>query len=65
MLLANKKVEIILVSMDQNVDDFNEFLYGIPWPAVPYNDNRIENLIHIFEVDERKLPQMILINKEY
>ena len=57
-----KKLEIIFVSSDKDVEGFNEFFGAMPWLALPYGDSRIQQLKQAFKV--AGIPLLVLLKKD-
>ena len=58
---AEKKLEIILVSRDQNKDDFEEYYAQMPWLAIPFNDDRIPTLAEKYNI--KGIPILLVLKK--
>jgi len=58
---ASKGFDIVFVSGDQDQSSFEEYLSEMPWIAVPFGDNRSEELNNLFEVEG--IPHLVILNK--
>ena len=58
---TEKQLEIILVSRDQNKDDFEEYYAQMPWLALPFNDDRIPNLAEKYGI--KGIPILLVLKK--
>ena len=47
---AGKKFEIIYVSLDENMEDWQEYLAYMPWISLPYDDMRKKDIIKSFDI---------------
>ena len=47
---AGKKFEIIYVSLDENKEDWQEYLAYMPWISLPYGDKHIKEIINSFDI---------------
>lgn len=56
-----KKLEIILVSRDQNKEDFEEYYTQMPWLALPWDDPRIYNLAEKYNI--KGIPVLLVLKK--
>lgn len=56
-----KQLEIILVSRDQNQDDFEEYFLQMPWLAIPFGDVRISQLAEKFAI--KGIPILLVLKK--
>ncbi len=54
-------MEIILVSRDQNKEDFEEYFTQMPWLAIPFNDDRISNLAEKYNI--KGIPILLVLKK--
>ena len=57
-----KNVEIVLVSCDEEEEDFNDYYEDHPWIALEFDKERNTQLCHEFDVIQ--MPAFILINQE-
>ncbi|KAM3140943.1 hypothetical protein pb186bvf_006954 [Paramecium bursaria] len=48
--LEKKQLEIIWVNFEEHLDRFNEYITHMPWPAIPFSDPRVQQLIEKYEV---------------
>ena len=61
---ANKdklNIEIIFCSLDEDEDDFNQYLQKMPFPAIDYSDPKLEDLSTAFEIET--IPVLIVFDK--
>ena len=61
---ANSKelnIEIIFCSLDEDEDDFNQYLEKMPFPAIDYTDPKLEDLSAAFEIET--IPVLIIFDK--
>jgi len=58
---TEKQLEIILVSRDQNKDDFEEYYAQMPWLAIPFGDERIPNLAEKYGI--KGIPILLVLKK--
>ena len=61
---ANKdtlNIEVIFCSLDEDEDDFNQFIQKIPFPAIDYSDPELEDLSTAFEIEA--IPVLIVFDK--
>lgn len=56
-----KQIEFVLCSLDEDEDDFKEFLKKIPFSAIDYNDPKLEDLISVFQVEG--IPLLFVFDK--
>lgn len=54
-----KKVEVVLISLDNDVSQFQTYYDIQPWLAVPYGDERVGSLLKLFGI--QGIPALILI----
>ena len=40
----NSNFEVIFVSLDKDINEFNEYFSKMPWKSLPYNINKSEEL---------------------
>ena len=55
-----KKIEIIFCSLDEDEEDFKQYLQKLPFPAIDYNDSLLEDLSSAFEVET--IPVLIIFD---
>jgi nucleoredoxin len=55
-----KVVEIVFIPWDKKEDEFNAYYEKMPWLAVPFKDDRIEELNDKF--DAQGIPYLILVD---
>lgn len=61
--LKKNNIEIIYVSSDSNIDQFNEYYSKMPWLAIPYIKRSLKKkLCETFAVS--KIPRLVFINDE-
>lgn len=58
---TEKQLEIILVSRDQNKDDFEDYFTQMPWLAIPFGDDRIVNLAEKYNI--KGIPILLVLKK--
>ena len=56
-----KNIEIIFCSLDEDDDDFKQYLQKLPFPAIDYNDSVLDDLSSAFEVET--IPVLIIFDK--
>ena len=44
-------IEIIFCSLDEDEEDFNQYLQKLPFPAIDYSDPNLEDLTSSFEIE--------------
>ncbi|KAJ6745195.1 U-BOX DOMAIN-CONTAINING PROTEIN 34-LIKE [Salix koriyanagi] len=54
--------EIILVSTDRDLKEFNVNLSNMPWLAIPYEDRTRQDLCRIFNIKE--IPALVIIGQD-
>ncbi|KGN52626.1 probable nucleoredoxin 1 [Cucumis sativus] len=54
--------EIVLLSLDDEADDFNEALETLPCLALPFQDEKCKKLIRYFELSD--IPTLIIIGQD-
>ena len=57
-----KQIEIIFASHDRSEAEFNEYFGTMPWLAVPFGNEAIENLNDVFEI--QGIPYFLVFNNE-
>ena len=57
-----KQIEIVYVSSDKSEEQFNEYYGTMPWLAIPFGKEAIENLNQAFEIEG--IPTLLLFNSE-
>ena len=55
-----KKIEIIFCSLDEDEEDFKQYLQKLPFPAIDYNDSLLDDLSSAFEVET--IPVLIIFD---
>ena len=59
----NEKVlEIIYCSSDEDVEDYVDFLKNSNWPAISYNDDKLEEVGEVYGIED--IPQLIVFNSK-
>ena len=61
---ANKtqtNIEIIFCSLDEDEDDFRQYLKKLPFSAIDYSDPKLEDLSTAFEIET--IPVLIVFDK--
>ena len=58
----NKQLEIIFISGDKSEEDFNEYFNSMPWLAIPFGDEAIENFNDGFGINA--IPTFLLFDNE-
>ena len=53
-------IEIIFCSLDEDEDDFNQYLQKLPFPAIDYSDPKLEDLTSAFEIET--IPVLIIFD---
>nr|AZL94446.1 transposase [Nephromyces sp. MMRI] len=56
-----KSFEIIFVSLDRDVSQFEGYHSGMPWPAIPYNAKERQFLPGVHKVNS--VPRLVFLNK--
>ena len=56
-----KKIEIIFCSLDEDEDDFSQYLKKLPFSAIDYSDPKLEDLSTAFEIET--IPVFIVFDK--
>ena len=54
-------IEIIFCSLDEDEDDFNQYLQKLPFAAIDYSDPKLEDLTSAFEIET--IPVLIVFDK--
>ena len=57
-----EKFEVVLISLDNDEQSYNEILKSIPFLAVPFKDKICEKLAHYFEL--RRIPTLVIIGSD-
>ena len=58
---SQPRIELILCSLDEDVEDFKEYLKKTPFPAIDYTDPKLEDLAEAFEIEG--IPMVIVFDK--
>ena len=58
----NSNFEVIFVSLDKDINEFNEYFSKMPWKSLPYNINKSEELSNFFSVEG--IPSLVLVDNE-
>ena len=59
----NEKVlEIIYCSSDEDVEDYVDFLKSSNWPAISYNDDKLEEVGEVYGIED--IPQLLVFNSK-
>lgn len=59
----NEKVfEVIFCSLDEDEEDFKEYLKKLPFAAIDYNDPKLEDLTAAFEVEG--IPMLVVFDNK-
>ena len=53
-------IEIIFCSLDEDEEDFNQYLQKLPFPAIDYSDPNLEDLTSSFEIET--IPVLIIFD---
>ncbi|CAK70728.1 unnamed protein product (macronuclear) [Paramecium tetraurelia] len=59
--LETKQLEIIWISYEESEGQFKKYLEEMPWPAIPYNDKRIQQLVDKYEI--KGIPTVTVLRK--
>ena len=54
-----KDFEVLQVPWDQDEEQYKEYLENVPWPALPFNDRRIDELNRVYNV--AAIPRLVLV----
>ena len=54
-------IEIIFCSLDEDEEDFKQYLKKLPFPAIDYSDTKLEDLTTAFEIET--IPVLIVFDK--
>lgn len=57
----SKGFDVVFVSGDEDEQQFQEYLSEMPWMAIPFGDDRIEELNTLLEVEG--IPHLVILNK--
>ncbi|KAK1303030.1 putative nucleoredoxin 1 [Acorus calamus] len=57
-----ESLEIVLISLDDEEQSFDQDFKGMPWLALPFHDQTCEKLIRYFEL--QALPMLVIIGKD-
>ncbi|OVA15940.1 Thioredoxin-like fold [Macleaya cordata] len=58
----DKDFEVVFVSTDRTLDDFDSYFETMPWLALPYGDPTIKNLTKYFDV--QRIPCLVIIGPD-
>ena len=56
-----KNIEIIFCSLDEDEEDFHQYLKKLPFPSIDYTDPKLEDLTTAFEIEA--IPDLIVFDK--
>jgi nucleoredoxin len=59
---SSKRLEIIWLSRDRSIEDFNSVRKNCPWLAVPFDQDKIESILQRFDIDV--IPKLYLLNSD-
>ncbi|KAF4366127.1 hypothetical protein F8388_014845 [Cannabis sativa] len=59
-----EKFEVVLISLNNEEDEFKKELETIPWLALPYKDKIIEKLVRYFEFDVSDIPTLVILGPD-
>ena len=59
---GKQNFEIVLISLDDEDDDFNEAFKTMPWLALPFKDEKCQKLIRYFELSD--IPTLVIIGQD-
>lgn len=54
--------EVVLISLDNEENDFKQVFETMPWLALPFKDKSCEKLVRYFEL--RALPMLVIIGQD-
>uniref|UniRef100_A0A2K1YPP0 protein-disulfide reductase n=1 Tax=Populus trichocarpa TaxID=3694 RepID=A0A2K1YPP0_POPTR len=54
--------EVVLISLDDEEEDFKESFETMPWLALPFNDKSCEKLVRYFELST--IPNLVIIGQD-
>ena len=52
--------EVVFLSCDKTIENFNEYYSEMPWPSLPHNDARIKSIAKTFKI--KGVPRLIVLN---
>ena len=55
-----KRIELILCSLDEDEEDFKQYLAKMSFPAIDYSDPKLEDLIEAFGVES--IPMIVVFD---
>lgn len=58
---AKQEFEIIYVSFDESVEEWQQYCAQMPWISLPYDDSRIGNLQKLFNVTGKEILQSLTV----
>ncbi|KAH7675601.1 Protein-disulfide reductase protein [Dioscorea alata] len=58
----NKEFEIVFVSMDKDLDEFLQCFNGMPWLALPYDNESSKDLSRYFDI--KGIPSLIIVGPD-
>ena len=56
----NVLFEVVFISGDKTLEEFEEYFAEMPWPAMPFRDKRIKNVAKTFNV--KGVPRLVVLN---
>ncbi|GMN42010.1 hypothetical protein TIFTF001_011222, partial [Ficus carica] len=59
-----EKFEVVFISRDKHIEDFEQGLESMPWLALPYNDNIIRKLLHYFDIRKEFAAKLVIIGPD-
>lgn len=57
-----KRLEIVWLSRDRSLEDFDSIRKQIPWVAVPYDPDKIGAILERYDIDV--IPKLYLLNRD-
>ena len=58
----NKQIEFVYVPLDNELDQYKEYITTMPWKAMKFGDKKIDQLTSKFEVTG--IPRLIIIKPD-
>ena len=57
----NKIIEIVFCSLDEDINDYSQYLKILPFPAIDFSDPKLEDLSTAFEIET--IPVFMIFDK--
>ncbi|GMN32332.1 hypothetical protein TIFTF001_049773, partial [Ficus carica] len=59
-----EKFEVVIMSRDKQIEDFEQGLESMPWLALPYDDNINPRLWHYFDLEREFVAKLVIIGPD-